>query len=37
MLVALAVDAVLKLFDRLEITVRQAGESQQRIEAGRVS
>jgi hypothetical protein len=37
MLVALAVDAVLKLFDRLEITVRQAGESQQRIEEGRVS
>jgi hypothetical protein len=37
MLVALAVDAVLKLFDRLEVTVRQATESRERIEAGRVS
>jgi hypothetical protein len=37
LLVALAVDAVLKLFDRLEITVRQAAESEMRIEAGRVS
>jgi len=34
-LVALAVDAVLKLFNRLEITVRQAAESEKRIEAGR--
>ena len=33
--VALAVDAVLKLFDRLEITVRQSAESDKRIEAGR--
>jgi len=37
LLVALAVDAVLKLFDRLEITVRQAAESEERIEAGRSS
>jgi len=36
-LVALAVDAVLKLFDRLEITVRQSAESEKRIEAARVS
>ncbi|MFZ1989603.1 MAG: hypothetical protein WAW96_07500 [Alphaproteobacteria bacterium] len=35
LLVALAVDAVLKLFDRLEISVRQAAESERRIEAGR--
>jgi hypothetical protein len=34
-LVALAVDAVLTLFDRLQITVRQAAESEKRIEAGR--
>lgn len=33
--VALAVDAVLKLLDRLEITVRQSAESDKRIEAGR--
>ena len=37
LLVALAVDAVLKLFDRLEITVRQSAESDKRIEAARVS
>ena len=35
--VALAVDAVLKLFDGLEITVRQSAESDMRIEAGRSS
>jgi len=33
--VALAVDAILKLFDRLEITVEQSGASQERIEAAR--
>ena len=33
--VAFAVDAVLKLFDGLEITVRQSSESDKRIEAGR--
>lgn len=33
--VALAVDAVLKLFDRLAITVRQSAESDKRIEAHR--
>jgi len=37
LLVALAVDAVLKLFARLETTVRQATESEKRIEAARVS
>ena len=35
--VALAVDAVLKLFDRLEITVKQSAESDKRIEAARSS
>jgi len=33
--VALAVEAVLKLLDRLEITVKEAGESNKRIEEGR--
>jgi len=33
--VALAVDEILKLFDRLEITVKQSGASHKRIEAGR--
>jgi hypothetical protein len=33
--VAMAVDAVMKLFDGLEITVRQSAESDKRIEAGR--
>jgi propanediol dehydratase large subunit len=33
--VALAVDAVLKLFDELEVTVRQSAESDRRIEAPR--
>jgi hypothetical protein len=33
--VALAVDAILKLLDRLEITVKQSGASDKRIEAGR--
>ncbi len=35
--VALAVDSVLKLFDGLEITVRQSAASAKRIEAGRTS
>ena len=35
MQVAMAVDAVLKLFDRLEITVKQSAASDKRIEAGR--
>jgi hypothetical protein len=35
--VALAVDAILKLFDRLETTVKQSGASDKRIEAGRSS
>lgn len=33
--VALAVESILELFDRLEITVRQSAESEKRIEAGR--
>jgi len=33
--VALAVDSILQLFDRLEITVKQSAESDKRIEAGR--
>jgi hypothetical protein len=33
--VALAVDAVLKLLDRLEIGVQEAGTDNERIEAGR--
>ena len=33
--VAWAVDSVLKLFDRLEITVKQSAASDKRIEAGR--
>lgn len=37
LLVAVAVDAVLKVFGRLEITARQAAESEKRIEAARVS
>lgn len=37
MLVALAVDAVLKLFDQLEVTVKQSVESEKRIEANRVT
>ena len=35
--VALAVDSILKLFDRLEITVKQSAESDKRIEAARSS
>ena len=35
--VALAVDSVLKLFDELEITVKQSAASEKRIEAGRSS
>ena len=35
--VALAVDSILKLFDRLEITVKQSEASDKRIEAGRAS
>jgi len=33
--VALAVDAILKLLDRLEVTVRQSAGSEKRIAAGR--
>jgi hypothetical protein len=33
--VALAVDSVLQLFDRLDITVRQSAAADKRIEAGR--
>jgi hypothetical protein len=33
--VAVAVDEILKLLDRLEITVKQSGASYKRIEAGR--
>ena len=33
--VAFAVDSILQLFDRLEITVKQSAESDKRIEAGR--
>ena len=33
--VALAVDSVLQLFDRLDITVRQSAAGDKRIEAGR--
>jgi len=33
--VALAVDAILKLFDRLEVTVKQSAASHKKIEAGR--
>jgi propanediol dehydratase large subunit len=33
--VALAVDSVLQLFDRLEITVKHSAASDKRIEAGR--
>jgi hypothetical protein len=35
--VALAVDAILKLFDGLEVTVEQSAASAKRIEAGRSS
>jgi hypothetical protein len=35
--VACAVDEILKLFDRLEITVKQTATSEKRIEAGRSS
>jgi hypothetical protein len=35
--VACAVDEILKLFDRLEITVKQTAASEKRIEAGRSS
>jgi hypothetical protein len=35
--VALAVDSILKMFDRLEITVKQSAESDKRIEAARSS
>jgi hypothetical protein len=35
--VALVVDSILKLFDRLEITVEQSAASDKRIEAGRSS
>ena len=35
--VALAVDSILKLFDRLEITVKQTAASERRIEAARSS
>ena len=33
--VACSVDEILKLFDRLEITVKQTAASEQRIEAAR--
>ena len=33
--VALAVDSILQLFDRLEITVKQSAASDKRIDAGR--
>jgi hypothetical protein len=35
--VALAVDSILKLFDKLEITVKQSAASDKRIEAARSS
>jgi hypothetical protein len=35
--VACAVDEILKLFDRLEITIKQTAASEKRIEAGRSS
>jgi hypothetical protein len=35
--VACAVDEILKLFDRLEITVKQTAANEKRIEAGRSS